>query len=101
MLLKETRDGNFLLKSSCFSSQVYLDIWVPSKVGFFFFAWEASWIKILTLDHLKRRGRALANRCFLCEEEEVTVEHLLVHCSKARLLWELLFAIVGVNWVFP
>ena len=24
-----------------------------------------------------------------------------MHCSKARLLWELLFAIVGVNWVFP
>ena len=47
------------------------------------------------------RGRALANRCFLCEEEEETVKHLLVHCSKARLLWELLFAIVGVNWVFP
>ena len=29
------------------------------------------------------------------------VEHLLVHCSKARLLWDLLLAIVGVNWVFP
>ena len=50
---------------------------------------------------LKRRGRVLANRCFLCEEMEETVDHLLLHCSKARPLWDLLLAIVGVNWVFP
>ena len=29
------------------------------------------------------------------------MNHLLIHCSKARLLWDLLFFIVGVNWVFP
>ena len=50
---------------------------------------------------LKRRGRVLANRCFLCEEKEGTVDHLLLHCSKARLLWDLLLAIVGVNWILP
>ena len=55
------------------------------------------------LDQLKRRLRALANgnRCYLCEEEEETVEHLLVHCQSARLLWELNLAIVGTSWVFP
>ena len=47
----------------------------PNRVGFF--AWDASWGKVLTLDQLKRRERALANRCFLCEEEEETVDHLL------------------------
>ena len=66
-----------------------------------FFAWEASWGRILTLDMLKRRGRVLANRCFLCEEMEETVDHLLLHCSKARLMWDLLLAIVGVTWVLP
>ena len=49
---------------------------------------------------LKRRGRILANRCFLCEEEE-TVDHLLLHCLKSKLMWDLLLAIVGVNWVLP
>ena len=38
---------------------------------------------------------------FLYKEMEETVDHLLLHCSKARLLWNLLLAIVGVNWVFP
>ena len=57
--------------------------------------------RILTLDQIKRRGRALANRYFLCEEEEETVEHLLLHCTKAKVLWNLFLAIVGVQWVFP
>ena len=37
----------------------------------------------------------------LCEKMEETVDHLLLHCSKARLMWDLLLAIVSVNWVFP
>ena len=57
--------------------------------------------KVLTLDQLKIRGRTLVNRCFLCEEEEEMVDHLLVHCCKARLMWGLLFAIIGVRWAFP
>ena len=71
---------------------------MPSKVGFF--AWEASWGRVLTLDQLKRRGGALANRCFLCGEGEESVGHLLIHCSKARIMWELLLAIFRVSWVF-
>ena len=55
---------------------------------------------MLTLDNLKR-GRALANRCFLCGEGEEMVDLLLIHCSKTRILWELLLAILGVSWVFP
>ena len=67
----------------------YRSVWnptVPPKIGFF--AWEASWGKLLTLDQLKRRGRAFANRCFLCEEDEETIGHLLIHCKKARTLWD-------------
>ena len=56
---------------------------------------------MLTLDNLKRRGRALANRHFLFGEEEETVDHLLVHYSQVRIIWDLLLAIVSVSWVFP
>ena len=56
---------------------------------------------MLTLDQLKRRGIPLVNRCFLCEENEETIDHLLIHCSRAKMLWDLLLAITEANWVFP
>ena len=49
----------------------------------------------------KKRGRPLANRCYLCENKEETIEHLLVHCEQARMLWEIILAIVDIEWVFP
>ena len=72
---------------------------VPQKLGFF--ASEAFWGKVLTLDQLKRRGIPIVNRCFLCEEHEETIDHLLIHCSRAKMLWDLLLAITEANWVFP
>ena len=72
---------------------------VPTKVGFF--ALEASWGKVLTLDQLKRRGWAIANKCFLCCAEEESINHIIIHCSKARVLWELVFVLFGVMWVLP
>ena len=43
-------------------SNVWVDK-VPTKIAFF--AWEATWGKVLTLDRLQRRGWQLPNRCFL------------------------------------
>ena len=70
---------------------------VPTKVGFF--AWEASWGKVLIQYQLKRRSWNLAKICFLCCAEEDTINHILVHFSKARVLWDLVFTLFGVNWV--
>ena len=69
-----SRCGTFTVKSlysilepgdsSLFPSGSIWRASVPPKVAFF--AWEASWGKVLTLDQLQRRGHSLANRCFLC-----------------------------------
>ena len=49
------------------------------------------------LDQLKKRGITLANRCFLCEEEEETIDHMLIHCPTTRMLWDLFLVIGGFS----
>ena len=108
MFCKETKDGNFSVKllfkaldrseNVVFLHKFIWNSWVPTKVGFF--VWEASWSKVLTLDHLKKKGRAFANRCFLCGNEKETVDNLLIHCPQTRVIYKLLLDIVGVKWVF-
>ena len=29
------------------------------------------------------------------------MNHILIHCTVARLLWDLVLGLVGVQWVFP
>ena len=65
-----------------------------------FFVWEASWGRVLTLDRLQKRGWALANRCFLCQMVEESIDHLLLHCEKTREVWMLFLSLFGVSWVF-
>ena len=48
---------------------------VPTKVAFF--AWEATWGKVLTLDRLQRRGWQFPNCCFLCGCAEESVKEVL------------------------
>ena len=60
--------------SPLFSNGSIWRVSVPPKVAFF--AWEASWGKVLTLEQLQRRGYSLANRCFLCLLEVEMVDHL-------------------------
>ena len=110
VLWTETKNEKFFVKSLYvalelggvvpFPRSIIWNPCEPSKVGFFF-VWEASWVKTLTLDQVKRKGWSLANRCFLCLIDEESINHILIHCTKARVLWELLFALFGVTWVLP
>ena len=34
-------------------------------------------------------------------ENEETIDHLLLHCSRTKVLWDLLFTVFGVSWVLP
>ncbi|RVW26393.1 putative ribonuclease H protein [Vitis vinifera] len=81
---KEGKDGLFKVKKAYSvlantegaefpHSNVWVDR-VPTKIAFF--AWEAAWGKVLTLDRLQRRGWQFPNRCFLCGCEEETINHI-------------------------
>ena len=108
ILWKETKDEKFSVKSLYsaleprsavpFPRNIIWSPCVPTQMDFF--AWEATWGNVLTLDQLKRRGWSIANRCLLCCAEEESINHILIHCTKTRVLWELLFASFGVTWIF-
>ena len=51
------------------------------------------------MDVLKRRGWTSVNRCFLCKGEKGSCDQILLHCSKASLLWLLVFSLFGVVWL--
>ena len=77
-------------------------VWQPKiQPRICFFAWEATWGKASTLDRIQKRGTSLANRCFPCQIMEETIDHLLLHCGVTRVLWNILFSLFGVHWVFP
>ena len=94
-----------MLGPDLYSAFPSTNIWwvrVQPKIGFFFFfAWGASWEKILTLDRLRKRGFSLANRCCFCQKEEETANHILLHCDSTKVLWNFLFSLFGVPWVNP
>ena len=41
----------------------------------------------------------MPNRCYMCEVEEETSDHIVLHCPKARMLWQLVFYFFNVQWV--
>ena len=94
IFLRQGRNGQFRVKEAYslltnpndtgFSSRSIWVARVPTKVVFF--AWEATWGNVLTLDRLQRRGVQLPNCCFLCGCEEENVNHILIHFIVVKAL---------------
>jgi hypothetical protein len=43
----------------------------------------------------------VVNRCWLCESDGESVDHLLLHCGVANALWNVIFSWFGLCWVIP
>ncbi|RVW52060.1 hypothetical protein CK203_079593 [Vitis vinifera] len=98
----DIKDAYGLLTSHNTSLFPKKGIWVenvPSKLAFF--AWEATWGRVLTIDRLQKRVWQIPNRCYLCGSDEENVNHLLIHCTVASVLWGMVLSLVGAQWVFP
>ena len=81
----------------CFPWQSIWQAKVPPRVAFF--SWTAALERILTGDNLRRRSVILVSWCCMCKADGETVNHLLLHCSYAKEIWDMVFAMFGVLWV--
>lgn len=78
----------------------FKQIWkikTPSRMAFF--TWEACKGSILTTDMLMTRGRGMVNRCFMCKMSAETCNHLLLWCPMVYSLWNMIYELLGINWV--
>ncbi|RVW22206.1 putative ribonuclease H protein [Vitis vinifera] len=115
VLWRRGRNGQFRIKEAysllanpndtVFPSRCIWVDRVPTKVAFF--AWEATWGKVFTLDRLQIRGLQLPNCCFLCGCEQENVNHILIHCIVVRALWDIVLGntfkgiplnVIRLNW---
>uniref|UniRef100_A0A2N9EQD7 Reverse transcriptase domain-containing protein n=1 Tax=Fagus sylvatica TaxID=28930 RepID=A0A2N9EQD7_FAGSY len=104
---KGSFDSRSFYRALCTPSSVsvlfpWKSIWkvkAPRRVVFFL--WSVAWGRILTCDNLMRRGHVMAGWCCLCRAAGESVDHLLLHCEVARVLWHCVFRAFGVAWVLP
>uniref|UniRef100_A0A2N9ERP2 Reverse transcriptase zinc-binding domain-containing protein n=1 Tax=Fagus sylvatica TaxID=28930 RepID=A0A2N9ERP2_FAGSY len=71
----------------------------PPRVAFFI--WTAVWGKILTNDNLRKRGIVLVDWCYLCKNAGESSDHIFLHCSLAKHLWDAVLSLFGMHWVMP
>ena len=43
----------------------------------------------------------MINWCYMCKRGKDYVDHLLLHCKVACVLWNTIFSRVGLSWVMP
>ncbi len=81
-----------------FGSFLWKSIWktkAPPRVAFF--SWTAALGKILTAENLRHHGIILVNWCYMCKVVRESIDHLLLHYTYAKELWDMIFVLFGVH----
>jgi hypothetical protein len=73
--------------------------WAPPKCKFFI--WLASLNRCWTADRLAHRGLDHPVKCVLCDQQQETIQHILVSCVFSRNLWWQILCKVGLQLVAP
>jgi hypothetical protein len=73
--------------------------WAPSKCKFFL--WLAAINRCWTADRLARRVLDHPDKCPLCDQEDETVQYILVSCVFARGVWVQILSLVGLQHLSP
>jgi hypothetical protein len=73
--------------------------WAPPKCRFFM--WLVAHNRCWTADRLARRGLPHPAKCLLCDQEQESIQHLLIGCVFARQFWFYLLQRVGLHSLMP
>jgi hypothetical protein len=73
--------------------------WAPAKCKFFI--WLTALNKCWTADRLSKRGLPHPIRCPLCDQQQETIDHLLVNCVFAREFWFHVLSKVNLQSLSP
>jgi len=66
-----------------------------------FFIWLVAQKRVWTADRLAKRGLVHPDKCPLCDQEDETIDHLLVTCSFSREFWYLLLRKFDMHSLAP
>jgi hypothetical protein len=51
------------------------------------------------VDNLRKKLIIIVDRCCLCKRDEKSVDHLLLPCDVASVMWNNIFIRFGMSWV--
>jgi hypothetical protein len=91
---KSAYDMLFLGSTSFGAFERVWESWAPSKCSFFL--WLVMHNRCWTAGRLAKRGLPHPSACTLCDQEEETIQHLLISCVFARQFWYLLLRRSGL-----
>lgn len=49
----------------------------------------------------KEKQMQIYSRCFMCDQDAESNNHLFLHCKIATKLWDMFLGILGIIWVMP
>ena len=106
---KLTQDGSYSSKSAYaafFEGSIKFGswrriwkTWAPPRCKFFI--WLVFHNRVWTADRLAKRNLPHPEKCPLCDQEDETINHLIVGCVFARQVWSLVFQHLGLSQLDP
>jgi hypothetical protein len=92
---KEAYRGFFIGSIEFEPFHIIWKTWAPPKSKFFM--WLVAHKKVWIADRLQRRGMDHPERCSLCDQDQETLNHMLLGCVFAREIWFKLLLLVNLQ----
>jgi hypothetical protein len=92
---KEAYRGFFIGSIEFEPFHIIWKTWAPPKSKFFM--WLVAHKRVWTADRLQRRGMDHPERCPLCDQDQETLNHMLLGCVFAREFWFKLLLLVNLQ----